>query len=72
MAIQTLCQLFYASVDGFKKPEQLRYKKDGAWRAVSSDELRTAVEELAAGLDALGIAKGDHVAILSENRPEWA
>jgi long-chain acyl-CoA synthetase len=72
MAIQTLCELFYASVDGFKKPEQLRYKKDGAWRGLSSEELRAAVEEVAAGLDALGVATGDHVAILSENRPEWA
>ncbi len=72
MAIQTLCELFYASVDGFQKPEQLRYKKDGAWRGLSSQELRAAVEEVAAGLEALGIAKGDHVAILSENRPEWA
>ncbi len=72
MAIQTLCELFYGSVDGFERPEQLRYKRDGAWRAVSSDELRAAVEEIAMGLASLGIDKGDHVAILSENRPEWA
>jgi len=72
MAIQTLCDLFYRSVDGFRKPEHLSYKKDGAWRAISSDELRTAVEEIAMGLAGLGIGKGDQVAILSENRPEWA
>jgi long-chain acyl-CoA synthetase len=72
MAIQTLCELFYGSVDGFQKPERLRYKRDGAWRSVSSDELRAAVEEIAMGLASLGLDKGDHVAILSENRPEWA
>ncbi len=72
MAIQTLCDLFYRSVDGFSKPDQLRYKKDGAWRAIGSDELRAAVEEIALGLAGLGIGKGDQVAILSENRPEWA
>jgi long-chain acyl-CoA synthetase len=72
MATKTLPELFYRSVDGFRKPEHLRYKRDGAWRATSSDEFRTAVEETALGLAGLGIGRGDHVAILSENRPEWA
>jgi long-chain acyl-CoA synthetase len=72
VATRTLPDLFYGSVDGFRKAEHLRYKKDGAWRAVSSDELRAAVEETACGLASLGVSRGDHVAILSENRPEWA
>ena len=71
MAIRTVCDLFYHSVDTFRKPEHLKYKKDGAWHALTSDELRTAVEELSLGLRALGVEKGDKVAILSENRPEW-
>ncbi len=72
MAIQTICDLFYRSVDTFRKPEHLKFKKDGVWRAVSSEELRAAVEETSMGLRALGIGRGDRVAILSENRPEWA
>jgi len=72
VATRTLPDLFYASVEGFRKAEHLRYKKDGAWRAVSSEELRAAVEEIACGLAALGVSRADHVAILSENRPEWA
>jgi len=72
MATQTVCDIFYRSVDTFRKPEHLKYKKDGVWRAVSSEELRAAVEETSMGLRALGIGKGDTVAILSENRPEWA
>ena len=72
MEVRTLCDIFYRSIDTYKKPEHLRYKRDGAWRAISSDEFRRAVEELALGLRALGIEKGDKVAILSENRPEWA
>ena len=39
---------------------------------LSSDEFRRGVEELSMGLRALGVEKGDRVAILSENRPEWA
>jgi long-chain acyl-CoA synthetase len=69
---RTVCDLFYHSVDTYGKKEHLKYKRDGAWRAISSDEFRTAVEELSLGLRDLGIAKGDKVAILSENRPEWA
>ena len=72
MEVRTLCDIFYRSVDTFRKAEHLRYKKDGAWRAISSDEFRRSVEELSLGLRALGIEKGDKVAILSENRPEWA
>jgi long-chain acyl-CoA synthetase len=72
MAIRTVCDIFYRSVDHYRKAEHLKYKRDGAWHAVSSEELRAAVEETSMGLRALGIEKGDKVAILSENRPEWA
>jgi long-chain acyl-CoA synthetase len=72
MTTGTLCDLFYRSVDTYRKPEHLKSKVDGQWRPWSSDAVRTAVEELSMGLRALGVEKGDRVAILSENRPEWA
>jgi long-chain acyl-CoA synthetase len=72
MTTGTLCDLFYRSVDGYRKAEHLKSKVDGQWRPWSSDQFRTAVEELSMGLRALGVEKGDRVAILSENRPEWA
>jgi long-chain acyl-CoA synthetase len=47
--------------------------KDGDdWREVSWTEAATAVEELANGLLALGIRKGDAFAILASTRLEWA
>jgi long-chain acyl-CoA synthetase len=72
MTTGTLCDLFYRSVDTYRKAEHLSSKVDGQWRPWSSDAFRTAVEELSMGLRALGVEKGDRVAILSENRPEWA
>jgi len=72
MPIETVCQIFYRSVDGYRKAEHLKHKTAEGWKGISSDELRTAVEETSMGLRALGIQKGDRVAILSENRPEWA
>jgi long-chain acyl-CoA synthetase len=39
--------------------------------AISYAELGRAVHEIAGGLAALGIERGDHVAILAGTRPEW-
>jgi long-chain acyl-CoA synthetase len=72
MEIRTLCDLFYRSLDTFRKPEHLKFKRDGAWHAVSSEAFRAAVEELSLGMRELGLERGERVAILSENRPEWA
>jgi long-chain acyl-CoA synthetase len=71
MTIQTVCDIFYESV-GYGKAEHLKHKKGGEWRATSSAELERSVEEISMGLRALGVEKGERVAILSENRPEWA
>ena len=49
-----------------------RHKVNGAWTEISSKQLHRAVVTLAGVLDSWGIAKGDRIAILSENRPEWA
>jgi long-chain acyl-CoA synthetase len=72
MPTRTLCEIFYHSVETHPKADHLRVKRDGEWRDISSEELRRAVEELSMGLRALGVEKGDRVALLSENRPEWA
>lgn len=69
--MRTLSELFYYSVETYRKPEHLLRKKDGEWLPMSSDALAAAVEELSMGLRSLGLEKGDRVAILSENRPEW-
>ena len=72
MTARNLGDLFYDAALTHGKAEHLLYKKDGAWRGISSAEFRRAVEELSLGLRALGVEPGDRVAILSENRPEWA
>jgi long-chain acyl-CoA synthetase len=44
---------------------------DGEWREVSWAEARTAVDELANGLLALGVSKGDAFGILARTTVEW-
>jgi len=44
----------------------------GAWKPITSNEVYGRVRALAEVLRGWGVAKGDRVAILSENRWEWA
>lgn len=69
----TLNQLFFDAVERFSsKRAALRYKAGGSWKEVSHAELAQLVHQVAVGLYELGLAPGDRVAILAENRPEWA
>jgi long-chain acyl-CoA synthetase len=47
-------------------------ERDGAWTEISWPEVATAIEELANGLLALGIRKGDAFGILGRTTLEWA
>ncbi len=69
----TLNELFYQAMDTHgNKPVALRVKRGGAWVDISYSDLLEQVEAAGMGFRALGINPGDRVAILSENRPEWA
>jgi len=69
--IRTLCDVF-ASAAASGKPNLLLSKVDGQWRPISAKDFGFTVRALSLGLNTLGIQPGDRVAILSENRPEWA
>jgi len=49
----------------------LSRKIDGSWQALSWAQSRDIVASLSAALFELGIKRGDRVALVSENRPEW-
>jgi long-chain acyl-CoA synthetase len=69
----TLTQLFFDAVDRYStKQAALRYKEEGQWKDINHQELARRVKHAALGLMELGIQPGDRVAILSENRPDWA
>src|SRR5215467_11942084 len=68
----TLNRLFFDAVQKFDKPDALQVKVAGAYQPISHRTLAERVRRAALGLHALGVKAGDRVAILSENRPEWA
>ena len=71
MTPRTLVDVF-RNLEGLNKPDLHLYKKDGAWRPISSSEFIDRVKWLSSGLGVLGVQPGDRVALLSENRPEWS
>jgi long-chain acyl-CoA synthetase len=69
----TLTQLFFTTVDRHAaQPAAFRSKVGGAWVAISHREALERVQAITLGLRELGIRPGDKVALISENRPEWA
>jgi long-chain acyl-CoA synthetase len=68
---QTLPALFEAAVERYHDRVMFKEKRDGAWRESTYAEMRTLVHRCAAGLLALGLGKGDRVALISEGRREW-
>ncbi len=67
----TLNELFFSALER-DLPDALRFKRDGKWVPISHRELAERVRHVARGLQSLGASAGDRVALLSENRPEWA
>ena len=55
----------------FNKSDVLAGKEDGNWRTYSADEYVTMTDSIGYGLINLGIERGDKIAIISNNRPEW-
>ena len=70
---RTLNELFLTAIRRFgSKPAALRYKQGGRWLSFTHAELQERVVHTSLGFRELGLGPGDRIAILSENRPEWA
>jgi long-chain acyl-CoA synthetase len=70
MSISTLNDIFFAAVE-HNLDRMLLHRQAGKWLPISSQEFGRRVAQTAEALHDWGIRKGDRVAILSENRPEW-
>jgi long-chain acyl-CoA synthetase len=68
----TLNRLFFDAVEQYSRADALQTRVGNSWIPMSHRELAERVRRVALGLESLGVARGDRVAILSENRPEWA
>ena len=68
----TLTELFQRAAAEHAQCAALQHKVDGEYRSITYAALARRVMRFARGLAALGVEAGDRVAIIAENRPEWA
>jgi long-chain acyl-CoA synthetase len=68
----TLNQLLFEAVEKYNKPDAMLVRSGEQYVPISHATLLERVRRVSYGLKAIGIQRGDRVAILSENRPEWS
>jgi long-chain acyl-CoA synthetase len=71
MSLATLNDIFFAATERNLDRVMLS-RASGKWLPISSSDLRRNVAGSVRALQDWGVRKGDRVAILSENRPEWS
>jgi long-chain acyl-CoA synthetase len=67
-----LVELFERTADRHAAAPFLWAKRDGSYQAWSWQRVAHEARALARGLRARGVAPGDRVLLVAENRPEWA
>jgi long-chain acyl-CoA synthetase len=69
----TLNHLFFDTMTAYDRPNVMNVRVGpGQWQAISHRETERRVRHLSLGLQELGFRPGDRLALISENRPEWA
>src|SRR6476646_7557182 len=66
-----LVAMFFARAGEKGDAPFLWRKAEGGWRSQSWRAVAEQISSLAQGLASIGIARGDRVMLVSENRPEW-
>jgi long-chain acyl-CoA synthetase len=72
MKFKNLGDMFFSKRNTWPDKTAYMFKKEGTWQEVTSKEAVDRAEKISAGFASLGIKKGDTVAIVSQNRIEWA
>jgi long-chain acyl-CoA synthetase len=71
MSLETLNDIFFTATE--RNLDRMTLSRaSGKWLPISTSDFRRNVAGTARALQEWGIRKGDRVAILSENRPEWS
>ncbi len=72
MEAKTLVGMFQQVVEKHGQKTSLMQKVAGEYKGFSYSEFGERVKNFALGLASLGITHSDRIALISENRPEWA
>jgi long-chain acyl-CoA synthetase len=69
--MKTLIELLESSAQKYANNPYLLEKKTDRYEATTYKEIKEQVYKVAAGLLAMGIRKGDRIALISEGRTDW-
>jgi long-chain acyl-CoA synthetase len=69
---ETLTEIFERSIKLYASRELFGEKKNGTWQWMTYARFGQLVNDLRGGLAQYGVRAGDRVAVISNNRPEWA
>ena len=69
---ETMNDIYRSSIDKFGERELFGTKKAGTWHWTKYKEFGQMVEQLRGGLADLGVKRGDLIAVIADNRVEWA
>src|SRR6516162_9344100 len=69
---RTLVDLYLQGIERFPRADRFLQKIKGVYNQISTSEFDQQVRACAGALSALGVGRGDRVAILSYNRVEWS
>jgi long-chain acyl-CoA synthetase len=69
---ETLTDIYKQSTASFGPRDFLGEKVSGAWKWMTYSRFASLVDDLRAGLAQSGVQRGDRVAVISDNKPEWA
>ena len=67
----TFPKLLAHNAAGVPGQTAMREKEFGIWNAFTWADYQTQVQRIALGLRRLGVGRGDVVALIGNNRPEW-
>ena len=71
LEIKRVFDIIYFQNHQYSLEKCISAKRDGKWISFSTDEVIERTNKISMGLLHAGISKGDKIALVSNNRPEW-
>ena len=71
MEVKRTFDVLESGLKNFPLDVALASKVNGEWKSYSTKEYKEIVDKVSEGLLALGVKKGDKIATITNNRPEW-
>jgi len=72
MRHNNLAEMFFSTAERLGDRTAFMYKPENEYLSINFNESKEIVKKIAAGLDSLEIRAGDKVALIAQNRYEWA